>query len=110
VLHSSCYIMPMTVKDPDVRDRLRTVMQDRYGVQTSVLYPSIADFTAYRETQSDRLENSDLVARAEITLPLFPHMTDVQQETVIEAVRCGLEQVATPAEEAQPTASANRRL
>jgi dTDP-4-amino-4,6-dideoxygalactose transaminase len=110
VLHSSCYIMPMTVKDPDVRDRLRTVMQDRYGVQTSVLYPSIADFTAYRETQSDGLENSDLVARAEITLPLFPHMTDVQQETVIEAVRCGLEQVATPAEEAQPTASANRRL
>lgn len=89
---SSCYIMPITVKQAPVRDPLRRVMQDRFGVQTSVLYPSIAGFTEYTGIQGGSLPRSDLAARTQITLPLFPHMSDQQQRTVIDALRYGLEE------------------
>ncbi len=101
VSRSSCYIMPVTVAKV-IRDRLRTLMLDRFGVQTSVLYPSIADFTAYRDIQSGSLAHSDLAARTQITLPLFPHMSSAQQRTVLDALQYGLEEEGGRAGEDAP--------
>jgi dTDP-4-amino-4,6-dideoxygalactose transaminase len=102
VSRSSCYIMPITVKQPLVRDRLRSLMQDRFGVQTSVLFPSIANFTAYRDTQVGSLAHSDLAARTQVTLPLFPHMSAIQHQTVIDALRYGLDAIGSPEGEDAP--------
>jgi dTDP-4-amino-4,6-dideoxygalactose transaminase len=103
VSRSSCYIMPITVNEPSVRDRLRSLMRDRFGVQTSVLYPSIANFSAYSDTQVGSLAHSDLAARTQVTLPLFPHMSGAQQQAVIDALRYGLE--ATRGEEGEASLS-----
>ncbi len=94
VSRSSCYIMPVTVDDPGRRDALRSIMLTRHEVQTSVLYPSIADFTAYREARSDSLPRADLVASSQVTLPLFPHMDTAQQTAVLDALGNALESAA----------------
>ena len=93
VSRSSCYIMPITVDDPGNRDAVRSIMLTRHEVQTSVLYPSIADFTAFRDARSDSLPRAGLVAGSQVTLPLFPHMNTAQQTAVLDALGDALEEV-----------------
>jgi dTDP-4-amino-4,6-dideoxygalactose transaminase len=93
---SSCYIMPISLEQTGIRDRLRMVMQEDFGVQTSVLYPSIAGFTAFADSDFGPLPRSDRAAQTQLTLPLFPHMTQEQQQTVLEALRQGLAKVEAP--------------
>ena len=88
--HSSCYVMPVTLDDGSIRDRLRTAMQDRFEVQTSVLYESIADFTDFADFDFGPLPHSEAVARSELTLPLFPGLTEEQQDIVLGALAVGL--------------------
>jgi len=84
VERSSCYVMPVMLDEPDLREPLRARMLER-GVQTSVLYPAIHEFTAYASGES--LPHSELVARAELTLPLFPTLGEADQDTVLGALR-----------------------
>ena len=44
---SSCYVMPIVLEDPKLRDSLRQHLLERHRVQTSVLYPAIHEFSAY---------------------------------------------------------------
>lgn len=90
VSRSSCYVMPITVP-AQVRDRVRASMSEQ-GVQTSVLYPSVASLSAYRDADTGGLPQSDLVGRSELTLPLFPHLGEEQQEVVIASLVRGLEE------------------
>jgi dTDP-4-amino-4,6-dideoxygalactose transaminase len=83
---SSCYVMPVTIDDPELRERLRARLLER-RVQTSVLYPAIHEFTAYADAARQPLPRSELVARSELTLPLFPTLTHEQQDRVVAAVR-----------------------
>jgi dTDP-4-amino-4,6-dideoxygalactose transaminase len=83
---SSCYVMPIFV-DARRRDRFRVALREQHGVQTSVFYPAIHEFTAYRERRlGAALPRTELAARTEVTIPLFPHMTVQQQDRVIEAI------------------------
>jgi dTDP-4-amino-4,6-dideoxygalactose transaminase len=86
---SSCYVMPVLVEDPALRDPLREWLSERL-IQTSVLYPAIHEFTEYAGVQEGRLPRSEMVARSEVTLPLFPHLTDSDQDRVIDALSEGL--------------------
>ncbi len=86
---SSCYVMPVMIDDPTLRDPLRDLLQERWKVQTSVLYPAIHEFTAYAGT-SGELPRSELAARSELTLPLYPHLTHADQDRVLEGVTAGL--------------------
>lgn len=90
---SSCYVMPVMVDDPALRDPLRVHLHER-SVQTSVLYPAIHELTAYAGAGSVGLARSELAARTQVTLPLFPHMTEEQQDRVISAVQDGLARAA----------------
>ena len=90
VERSSCYVQPVIV-DPRVRDDVREHMLDRHGVQTSVLYPAIHEFTAYLGAAA-RLPRAERAARSQLTLPLFPHLTHEQQDRVVGALRQGLEE------------------
>jgi dTDP-4-amino-4,6-dideoxygalactose transaminase len=80
---SSAYVMPMLV-DASNRDAFRGRLQSR-GIQTSIFYPPIHLFTAYRAL-STSLPLTELTARREVTLPLYPHMTEAEQDQVIEGV------------------------
>jgi len=87
---SSCYVMPIVLGERIDRDRVRTGMLERHGVQTSVLYPALHEFTAYAAAGT-RLPRAEAVARRQLTLPLFAHMTDDQQDLVVTALREALQ-------------------
>ena len=86
---SSCYVMPVLVEDPALRDPLREWLSDRL-IQTSVLYPAVHEFTEYAGLPAGSLPRSELVARSQTTLPLYPHLTEPDQDRVVEALAEGL--------------------
>jgi dTDP-4-amino-4,6-dideoxygalactose transaminase len=88
---SSCYIMPVMLDEPGLRDPLRSYLADRHGIQTTVLYPSINEFTAYEGTSgAGSLPRCERAARCQLTLPLYPHLGEERLGRVVEAVREGL--------------------
>jgi dTDP-4-amino-4,6-dideoxygalactose transaminase len=80
--HLAAALLPEGTPREDVRETLAT-----QGVQTSVHYPPIHRFSAYRELGSRRpLPRTEAVAGRILTLPLFGHMADEQIGIVIDAV------------------------
>jgi dTDP-4-amino-4,6-dideoxygalactose transaminase len=87
---SSCYVMPVMLRNQNRRDTVRRRLREEYRVQTSVLYPSVHEFTAYRNRSAGlSLPNTERAARCELTLPLYPHMNEIEQGRVI----AGLEEL-----------------
>jgi dTDP-4-amino-4,6-dideoxygalactose transaminase len=82
---SSCYVMPIMVEDEQVREPLRAKMLEQ-RVQTSVLYPAIHEFTAY-EGSAASLPRAEQAARTELTLPLYPTLTEADQDRVVSVLR-----------------------
>ena len=83
---SSCYVMPVMVDDPEVREPLRAKLLEQ-RVQTSVLYPAVHEFTAYEGSVEGSLPRAELAARTELTLPLFPTLAESDQDHVVSALR-----------------------
>jgi dTDP-4-amino-4,6-dideoxygalactose transaminase len=87
VAHSSCYVLPIMLSEPDRQGELRISLRTRHGVQTSLFYPPVHTFTAYRERfKGVSLPVTELTGRSEVTLPLFPHMSDHEQDRVVDAL------------------------
>ena len=87
VATSSCYVMPVMLEDPSRQVELRIALRERHRVQTSLFYPAVHGFTAYRERFPDvSLPRTELAARSEVTLPLFSHMTAADQDRVVAAL------------------------
>lgn len=88
VANSSCYVMPIMLAEPGRQSAFRRALRERYGVQTSLLYPAIHEFSEYqRRFPGVSLPRTELAARTEVTIPLYPHMTVEEQERVISAVQ-----------------------
>jgi dTDP-4-amino-4,6-dideoxygalactose transaminase len=63
------------------------------GVQTSIHYPPIHQFSAYRELPSPAVQDlkvTENVAARQVTLPLYPAMTESDVTCVVEALRDAL--------------------
>ena len=86
VARSSCYVMPLVLDDPERQVPVRTAMRERHGIQTSLLYPAVHEFTAYRDAYGASLPQAERIARSEVTLPLYGLMTDEQQDRVVAAL------------------------
>jgi dTDP-4-amino-4,6-dideoxygalactose transaminase len=87
VARSTCYVMPVLVADARRRDAVRRHLRGK-GVQTSIFYPAVHEFAIYRERYgATELPRTEYVARAEITLPLFPDMDEARQDRVVEALQ-----------------------
>jgi dTDP-4-amino-4,6-dideoxygalactose transaminase len=72
--------------DADSRDRIRAQLAER-RIQTSVHYPPIHTFSAYRNLQPARaLPRTEDAASRLLTLPLFAGMTNEQLEMVVEGL------------------------
>jgi dTDP-4-amino-4,6-dideoxygalactose transaminase len=57
------------------------------GIQTSIHYPPIHQFTYYRSYTSPAvLPVTEQLGRRLVTLPLYPHITPQQIDAVVEAV------------------------
>jgi dTDP-4-amino-4,6-dideoxygalactose transaminase len=84
---SCCYVMPIFIDDPGRRDEFRLKLREKHGVQTSIFYPAVHEFSAYRERfPGVALPHTELAARTEVTIPLYPHMTGTDQDRVIDAI------------------------
>jgi dTDP-4-amino-4,6-dideoxygalactose transaminase len=86
VAHSSCYVMPIVLDDDGRQSAVRAHMRERHGVQTSLLYPAVHEFTAYRDRFPASLPRAERIARSQVTLPLYGFMTHEQQDRVIDAL------------------------
>jgi dTDP-4-amino-4,6-dideoxygalactose transaminase len=83
---SSCYVMPIVLERDGTQAQVSASLRER-GIQTSIFYPSIHRFRAYRERFPDlSLPITELAARTELTLPLYPHMTDEDQDRVVNTL------------------------
>ncbi|HEY2603735.1 MAG TPA: DegT/DnrJ/EryC1/StrS family aminotransferase [Thermoleophilaceae bacterium] len=88
VATASGYVMPILLDDPEFQSEFRARLREGHGVQTSVFYPATHEFTAYRERYwGVSLPKTELAARTEVTIPLYAHMTDDDQQRVITAIR-----------------------
>jgi len=89
---SAGHIMPALL--PRSADRLRFMegMKAR-GIQTSIHYPPVHSFTSFKSSAigADRLPVTDEVAAREVTLPLYPTLTDAQLRLVVESARDALQ-------------------
>ena len=87
VARSSCYVMPLVLEDAERRDAVREHMRENHGVQTSLLYAAVHEFTAYRERYGvPSLPVAERIGRAQVTVPLFGFMTHGQQDRVVAAL------------------------
>jgi len=88
---SSCYILAIMLDEPERRNDVRIALREKHEVQTSVFYPAIHEFSAYRERFGGiTLPHTERVARAQVTLPLFTHMTEAEQDQVVDALAAEL--------------------
>ena len=98
---SSCYVMPIMIEQDGRQAEVASRLRER-GIQTSIFYPSIHRFTAYRERFPDvSLPITELASRTELTLPFYPHMTHEDQDRVVDGARRGGradERLARPAD------------
>jgi len=92
--HLAVVVLPAAVSRDDVRARLGEA-----GIQTSVHYPPIHMFSAFSEIGRRRsLPRTEELAGRILTLPLFPHMTEEQVDTVADALLAALKAPATTAD------------
>jgi dTDP-4-amino-4,6-dideoxygalactose transaminase len=93
---SSAHIMPVLL--PEGVDRKSCMEQLKSkGIQTSIHYPPVHTFSAFRDQSfSFDLPLTETVARREVTLPLYPTMTDENVRDVVSAVKEALS-IETPA-------------
>ena len=82
---SSCYTLAILV-DAEKRDAARSRMASA-GVQTTLAYIGVHEFTYWRERfPGVTLPRTEQVSRRIINLPLFPHLTDDEQDRVVEVL------------------------
>jgi dTDP-4-amino-4,6-dideoxygalactose transaminase len=80
--HLAVVLLPAGTSRVDVRTALNEA-----GIQTSVHYPPIHQFSHYTELGARRpLPRTDSVAERLLTLPLYGHMTDADIERVTAAL------------------------
>lgn len=87
VATSSCYVMPVVLEEDGRQSPVRAHLRERHGIQTSLLYPAVHEFTAYRDAYPTTLPQAERIARREVTLPLYGFLAHEQQDRVIAALR-----------------------
>lgn len=83
--NSAHHIFPIVLPVGSERERFMGYLKER-GVQSSIHYPPIHKFSNYENYWGINLPITVEYAAREVTLPLYPGMTQEQIETVVNAV------------------------
>ena len=86
---TSAHIMPILLPIETKRKEFIDSMKEN-GIQTSIHYPPIHTFTAYKDTMVWDLPVTEDVAKREITLPLYPAMSNDDVVVVVSAIQASL--------------------
>jgi dTDP-4-amino-4,6-dideoxygalactose transaminase len=92
---SAHHLFTIVLGEGVARDELRRRLAD-CGIQTSVHYPPVHRFSVHAG-RHQALPLTEAYADRTVTLPLFAHMTDRQQDLVIEAVATAVRPGTAPA-------------
>lgn len=88
---SACHLLPALLPQGANRARFMEIMKQN-GIQTSIHYPPIHTFSGYRgQAPEGSLPVTETVGQREVTLPLFPAMTEEQLGWVLESALMALE-------------------
>jgi dTDP-4-amino-4,6-dideoxygalactose transaminase len=87
---SAHHLAVVVVPEDELRTPMQSFLSD-LGIQTSIHYPPIHHFSAYKDRTRRGLPVTDRMSRRILTLPLFAHMRDEQVEAVIDGVSAALE-------------------
>lgn len=85
---SAAHLMPVILPENADRSRFMEKMKSE-GIQTSIHYPPIHQFSAYRAisgSQTDLPQTEDVASR-EVTLPLYPTLKDEEVRVVVQAIK-----------------------
>jgi dTDP-4-amino-4,6-dideoxygalactose transaminase len=83
--HIMPILLPKNTKRPEFIDGMKAS-----GIQTSIHYPPIHTFTSYKDGVAWNLPVTEDVAGREITLPLYPAMSDDDVIIVVSAIQASL--------------------
>ena len=86
---SACHLLPVLLPKGTQRISVMERMKER-EIQTSIHYPPIHQFSAYREMKARspaHLECTEAVAARELTLPLYPTMLGSDIAIVVNGLR-----------------------
>lgn len=86
---SACHLLPVLLPEGASREAFMEQMKSR-GIQTSIHYPPVHQFTAYRDHTARDLKRTESLAGREVTLPLYPALSEADVALVVEAVRDSL--------------------
>jgi dTDP-4-amino-4,6-dideoxygalactose transaminase len=85
---SACHLFILVAPDSERRRRSAETLKAA-GVQTSLHYPCIPDFSTFAQHGGAELEISREFSGREISLPMFPAMTKAQVQDVCKVTLCG---------------------
>jgi dTDP-4-amino-4,6-dideoxygalactose transaminase len=89
---SAYHIYPIMLSEGINREAVFNSMKEK-GIQTSIHYPSLKSFTAYKDELSQyQTPNCDRICVQELTLPLYPTMTKNNVDTVVENLEKSLKE------------------
>jgi dTDP-4-amino-4,6-dideoxygalactose transaminase len=83
--HLAAVVLPAVASREEIRAQLTA-----RGIQTSVHYPPLHHFSAYRDIGHRPLPRTDQLAERLLTLPLFPHLREEQVDDVADALLLAL--------------------
>jgi dTDP-4-amino-4,6-dideoxygalactose transaminase len=86
---TSAHIMPVLLPRETKRQEFIESMKAS-GIQTSIHYPPIHTFTSYKDDTVWNLPVTEDIAKREITLPLYPAMSNDDVITVVSAIQASL--------------------
>jgi len=88
---SAAHLFPIILDNSMDRAVFIDSMKEK-GIQTSIHYPPIHTFSYYRQTFGDiELPLTEAIGAREVTLPLFPTMSDEQVGWVVQAAKESME-------------------
>ena len=89
---SAAHLLPILI--PDVVDRIWVLEQLKQdGIQASHHYPPVHRFSAYQQLSAERkpdLPITENVSERQVTLPLYPTMSDEDVHMVVKSVQRAL--------------------
>lgn len=83
---TSAHIMPVLLPPGTNRVEFMECMK-QFGIQTSIHYPPIHTFTSYRDDREWDLPVTEEVAAREVTLPLYPMLSNEDVLDVVKALK-----------------------
>lgn len=89
---SACHLMPVLLPEGTPREAVMERLKSR-GIQTSIHYPPIHQFSAYQELTaraSPALPHTEALALREVTLPLYPTLAETGVKMVVEGLSAAL--------------------